>query len=345
MQRLFLSIIISWSLFSLDLLGQSKIDSLKANLDTASVENKIDLLNQISIIYRNDSLDKASFYASEALELAEDLRDEFRIAQSFINLGIVRRNMGQSDLALDYFSEALKLAQSIKNLLLQADALHKMGVTHLLAKSFENSIKYAEEELIIWKELQNERGVASAYNMLGLNLLNLKRYQESKEALEKSLSIARKINNQYEIYKPLVNLGDLYLKQKEPEKALLFILQSQIISDKIGNNYGIAVSNLKEGNAYLLQGKEKLAVDATLKALETAKQLKLLSLERNCYKLLSEIYESKKDFKNALKFNQDYILLEDAIIRDLTKQQTSKIQSQLELEKKIKRIRRFPSTN
>jgi|GEM_PF-3799809 len=316
----------------------TEIDSLKAILDQVDASQKTGVYNQLSILYRNTNTERALHFAKEALNLAIENEDDKAQIEANINAGVVLRNFGKSDEALNYFFNALEIDS--KNIYphLTADALHKIGVTYLLVKDFENAIIYAEDEISIWQKINDKSGLADALNLLGIIQLNTDDYESAAINLKKSLAIGYSIEDTSQIYKPLVNLGDLYLKHNHPDSALLYIEKSREVSMATGNTYGLAIASLKEGQALKAMKEYELAEEKIRTALVNAERLNSLSLVRNCYQNLAQLFEESDNHRNALMYYKLYIATEDSMLSEITRRKIAQIETEYKLRDKNSEI-------
>ncbi len=321
-------------LFAHSLLAQDELDGLVKKLDTANEIEKIDILNKLSEKYREKDLERAISYADEAITLAEKNQKSDKVAIAQINKGVAYRSKGDSKPALGYFLKALVTAEKIGDLNIQADALHKIGVTYLFQKDFYSALKFAEKEEIIWKQIKDDAGIASAANFLGLIYTNLKNYDLARKALEESLKIGRRTENNDLIYKPLTNLGDLYIRLGDAPKAIDYISQGLKISEESGNQFGIATSLLNLGKAYRLKKDDKTAIEYVKKALEKSIEIQALSLIRNAYEVLTELYEKTADYEKSLFFHKLYKVAEDSLINRNVRQSMNEMELKYEAQKK-----------
>ena len=321
--------------------GGIEIDSLKTKLDNTKGTERIDILNQLSVLQRTNDTEWALYYAKEAIRQSAAKGDKLRLAHSYMNAGVVLRNTGGTEKALEYFFNAAELASELDDTMLKADALHKISVAYLLVRDFNEALKFGKEEEVIWKELKNNHGLASALNSIGLIYLNTNRYDEAHNALVQALELAQKSGDKYLIYKPLLNLGDLFIYKKDAEKALEYINQSAEISAELNDSYGQAVALLKKGEAYHLQGKYEEAIDAALEANQQANRLHSLSLVRNTYRTLAKIYESAGSYKKALDYDRLYINTEDSMLSEVTRRKIAQLEAQYEVAEKEREIERM----
>ena len=345
MKKLFTLIILLFcglsALFVAERAGARDIDSLKLTLQDAKGSRRIDVLNQLSRLSHDQNTRDALFYAREAIKFASNAGDKERLAVAYINAGIVLRNTGQSDKALDYFFNAVNLTETLNAPKIKADALHKISVAYLLIRDFENALEYGQEEILIWEELHDDYGLSKAHNSLGLIYLNLDRLEVAENNLLAAKEIGKKIGEPGLIFKPLLNLGDLAISQKNHGLALQYIEESLAISREYDNTFGLTGGWLKLGEAYSgLQQYEK-AIDALQKAKEYAKELQSLSLLRNAYKALGEISEEAGRYKEALDYNRLYISTEDSMIGEITKRKIAQAKARFEISEMEREMERM----
>ena len=87
------------------------IDSLENSLASASGKQKIILLNELYKQYVNNDAAKALNYTTEALALAEEIKDASGISSSYNNIGVVYKNRGDLDKALENYIRATVVSQ------------------------------------------------------------------------------------------------------------------------------------------------------------------------------------------------------------------------------------------
>ncbi|UZR95382.1 tetratricopeptide repeat protein [Chondrinema litorale] len=318
-----------------------QIDSLKAVADQVSREERINVYNELSVLYRNTNTERALFYAQEALKLAKDDNNHKQIAISNINVGVVLRNFGKSEEALTYLFEALTTSIDENLNDVKANALHKISVTYLLVNDYVKALEYVKQEFDALELSQNQLSKADALNLLGLIQINSEQYKEATQNLIKSLEISYSIKDSSQIYKPLVNLGDMYLKLNKPDSALIYIKQSKKASEATGNTFGLAVALMKEGQTLKMLQQYDEAERRIRESLLIAEQLNSLSLVRNSYESLAKLFEEKNNYKNALLYYKLYISTEDSMVSEVTKTKIAALEIDHQLKQKESEIEKL----
>ncbi len=303
-------------------------------LSELSGKNTVAYLNELSVKFRLTNSQQALKYAEEARVYAIKIEDYHGLAQANINIGVIRRNLGQPTKALPLFTEARALAAQYDFPTIEADALHKIGVTYLLLKDFESALEFGKKEVALWNQLDNQRGLAAALNFLGLTHLNRNEFEEAETKLDSALKLGEALNDTSLMYKPLVNLADLFITQEKPEAAIPLIERSLTMSKKSGNGYGIAINLYKLAEAHQYTNTTQ-ALQLVKQALEEAQNLGYLSLERNCYSLLAELYKKEGKYDTAFYYQEARIVTEDTVLNSMLEQQARQMENNFALEQRL----------
>lgn len=309
------------------------IDEMILQMPSGKGIETVKMLNDAAVKLRQSDSKKSLFYAQKAVELAEKVEDYRGMAKGYVNVGVVKRNFGRSADALVFFEKAQKIASQNKFPKIKADAIHKIGVTYLLLKDYENALQFANRELKIWQSIQDMGGISSALNFKGYVLLKQYEFAQAEPLLDSALKLGEALNDTPLVYKPLVNLADLYLQNNRVKKALEFIEHGLEISKASRNSYGVVISYYRKGEALKKMKNYTESIVFFNKSLSEAKKLGFLSLERNCYNQLSEVYAQMKNFEEALRYKEDFIATEDTILRAALRKQAEEMQLNFDLEK------------
>jgi signal transduction histidine kinase len=316
------------------LFGRVNADTLLQPVPDELRVTRIDALNAAAERLQSSNAELSVAYAKEAQRLSIAVADDRRLARSTINLGVVYRNIGQTNKALDAFIDALRIAEKNADKYAEADAIHKIGVTYLLVNEFDDALAYGLREEPLWKALNDDVGLSNAYNFLGLVYLNLKNAEASRKALFQALDIARARKDTTLIYKPLVNLGDFYIRTDRPAEAIPYIEESLALSRATGNLFGETVGLQKLGLAYMMLRQFTKAETMLNAALENSERLRSLSLVRNTYRDLARLNEESENYKGALAQYRKYVSLEDSLFSEITKRKIAETVARYEIEKK-----------
>lgn len=136
-------------------------------------------------------------------------------------------------------------------------------------------------------------------------------YLDKRDKLNK-LSLPRRIST-------LTNITDTYLQENKPDQALVYIDKVAQIGTIPEQNkflvFYIAFNELQRGKALYQQKKYAASIDlidkTIMKLKTTGEHLRDEVVE--AYKITADSYEALGDFKNALRFKNQYLALHDSL--------------------------------
>ena len=138
-----------------------------------------------------------------ALDIRRELYDERHpeIADSYHELGIILRALGNCNLALHFQQLALdiRLDHCGENPSKTAASYHELGVTQCKKEEFSSALRSHESALKIRLENLDEkhRDIASSYHELGITQWYLEKYESALDSHNKARSIALEVMGKY----------------------------------------------------------------------------------------------------------------------------------------------------
>ena len=232
--------------------------------------------------------------------------DDFGYLKSVNSLGAIHMDMGNYDSALPYFFNSLKLARNKNEKEREASVLANLGLLYDAMDRIEEAYDHFSEALNI-PEL-NDTGFYTASKCIALYNIKKQEWKIAASYLEKAINMARKKKNYHFESELLVTRGTLYQNQNMNQAAEACFTQGLEISRKLGNKK-IETEHLYElGCLALEEKKSELATTYFDQVMAMAEKKELGGLICKSYKKLSDVYEHKKDYRNALaylkKFNK-----------------------------------------
>ncbi len=277
----------------------------------------------------------------------ESIKTESQKLKANIHSGIANINIdkGYYSVALNNFIEAQKITDSLINKGIipekesAAQSFH-LGLIHYYLKNYHKSAEYYKKALQISEKYHNASAVAKINSNIGIVETQLNHIKSALTYLNKALKYAERTKN--EILKAQIydNMADCYLKQKDYHKAELYLAKAMIITEKYNNKQGKIYILLGLADVYNKTKKYKKGKNYADQALKIAENIKSISLIRDIYLQISEIYENEHNFTDALKYYKKYKLLEDSIINKEKLQQIQENESKYQTAKKQEEINR-----
>lgn len=316
------------------LLSAQKTDSLKAVLDTAHAERKVKTFNELFRANLQTDPVEALGFAREALNLATEIDDKKGMAAAYNNLGVVYRNLGALDKALEYYLISLRIYESLKNKEGIATTKNNISTIYAIKKEYGQAIKYLEESYTLFVESQDKpRLVGTMNNMGNLNMevqLFEKAIKNFSEASQLSESIGMKFAD------PVVNLGNIYFKQGNYQRAVEQYERALAMEEMAGNKLGAlnVITNL--GITYTRAKQQTTAQKYLDQAEKLAMELEAYSFLPSLYKSRSESYANAGNWKAAYEMQLKYDAAREKIFGEESTRKIAQMETLMDLQEKEK---------
>ncbi|MCP4215211.1 MAG: sensor histidine kinase [bacterium] len=339
-------------------------------------EKKRKLLANLAYIYKQIKPTKALAYGKEAMELLQEYPDENLRVKVLIALCWTYAELGLFNDGLNYGREAEILTQKLGNYRQTAVAAASIFNAYCRLGDYEKALNYALKTLTIYEEHNDEIRIGRALINVGNVYFFQEQYEEAFVHYSRALEIIKKTDSQNDIAHALTSIASYYTYIKQYSKAERFYLEAQKIMEANSNTVGSAqiLSNLalnasdkgdhsqalqydlkalilweaigdKKNTAHVLGsiardysylGKHKEAEPFIKRALTQGRKLGTLDLKRDIYEIMSMIYEIKKDYAEALKWERESKNLHQQIFSDARNQNMSNLQVVYDVSKKEK---------
>ncbi len=275
-------------------------------------------------------------YDNLRLPLTIAMQDSVQIAGALNYLGNTYFNLGEYDDAYYYFTQSYRVTRAENDSLQLTIALHNVGTVFKELGQYEVALNHLELSQKISKMVKDADGEAYSLDEIGGVYLQKKEYEEAEKKLLASLEITKQRNIQVLEPKTLNKLAHLYFERGELDKSLAYFDSTSRFYKRSTNNFGLAETSLGTGKVYLKQGKYAEAMKLFEQTLATAQQMNARTLEIDCFRELSKLYEQKGDFRKSLDYYKNFKTLQDSLYsQDMM---TKLYQDQLRFETETKDV-------
>lgn len=316
--------------------AKASVDQAAALAEEKNLQwGKLDAYKQQSYLatIRGDFL-SALKYDKARLPIAMASQDSVHIASSFNFLGNDYVSLGEYDEAYYYFTQSYRISRAIDDSLQTTIALHNVGTVFKELGQFGIALDHLELSRKMSEELGDEDGPAYTFNEVGDVYLRKGEYDKAEESLLKALSLSRQ--RQIRILEPEVisRIARLYLRKNDYQKSYAYYDTLETIQQKMQNEFGLAEAQLGKGKLLLRQKQFDGAANLILEALNIAKRIDARTLEIDCYRSLSNLYEERGDYKSALDYTKQSKVLQDSLFSQDMIQRIFQDQLRLQTETK-----------
>ncbi len=261
-----LSIRSSFLLFFLcfNMLGtfaQSRIDSLKQELNSKNQENATALLIELCWEYRYHHPDSARIYGYQALKLAREKKEKKFEVEALHNLAVTYEAQGDYKKSLSYNLEALKIRLQLNDDLKTANTLNNIGIAYDELGNFSLSLKYYNQAYSTYKKKKHIEGIAMVSTNLGILFKAHKDYKNVVKYYQEANAIYTKLNQPREVAFTEANLGSVYYYTKQYDSCIYYSLKAQQTFKALNIQQFLPTTYTNAGIGYAALGQTKKALD------------------------------------------------------------------------------------
>jgi tetratricopeptide (TPR) repeat protein len=272
-------------------------DSLYVVMLDAQGKKKVDLLNELSVAYRDNDNNESYEYAKEAYVNGKGFKYKKGIAESLMNIGFYHSTIGEYDISKTNFNKAMKLFRKLKDLHGEARVLINLGIINNFQGNLKDALIYLQKSLLLNKKINDSLGITKSCVNIGILYYSLKDSHNSLIYYLKALAIKKAIRDSIGIGLTYNNIGQIYCDQKKYQDALNYYYLAKNIFKKFGNKNQIAMiyNNISQ-------------VNMNLNNFQTSLKYQFLSL-----KIKNSINDNYGKSISYLNLGEIYLLLNDKI--------------------------------
>ena len=316
---------------TLDLGLEAKELSRKLGFKRGTIES----LKMIGIAHWvKGNIDMALKNYREALNLAIQINDVRHEATLYNNMAVVHNDQGEYYIALKLFFDGLRVLEENNIERLIPSFMQNIGDTYKNLEDYDNAILYTEKALELFKDLNNEIGIAVCYNNLGEIFFINGQYTKALEKLNESRKIFVKYGNTRGESITTGNIGDIYVSMKKFVDAKNELSKARHLFTELDNQHGLAYTLNQLGKLEIKEGKNEQALNYFIEAHAISHNAGLKDVERDVLASLAKYYKSKNDYKKALEYYEDHLVLRDSLFNIDKNRQVVELQTLYESEKK-----------
>ncbi len=316
----------------------------------AAIYNKGRFLYILSELAESEiTLNKCLLLTKSLLKNSEN--DSIKTELMKINSNVY---MELSNIYIDkgYYSVALENsleAQKITDNLIEKGVLHEretavqyfyLGLINFYLKNYKKSLAYYKKSMQISVKYQYQRGIINCYNNIGITETKLNNIDTALMYFNKTLEYLKENDDPLTEAQTYDNMADCYLIRKDYKKAELYLAKAMIITEKYDIKQGKIYIMFGLADLYNKTGKYDKAFSYASKALSIAEEIESVSMVKDAYYLMFQIYENKHEYKNALIYHKKYKVLEDSIFNKEKNRQIQEIETKYQANKKQREIDR-----
>jgi tetratricopeptide (TPR) repeat protein len=300
----------------------------------ASPQERIDLLNRLSHVYTQLSLENAEQFANDALESAKKIAYKKGIASSYNVLGICSSIRGDYTNGLDYFIQALRLREDMADSKGVAHTLNNISRLFIYQKDYDKALEYAGKSLDILKKEKDGRAVGNAQISLGSIYISKGDQHRALEMFNSARDNFIQTGSKNHEGWVMLKIANAWEAGAQYDKALDACFVAMHLLDSTTDLFTTVELYQTTGSIYLMKGDLKEAAHYLHTATRLADAGKDNNGSMNSRKMLSEVFRKYKMYDSALYYNDQYLALHKDVFSAEKSRQLATLEKIYQLEKK-----------
>ncbi len=261
------------------------------------VEEGYSLISMAFSCRANSEVNKMLDYSLNALEIFEDTNVPAGQIRALNLIGIAYFYNSMYEDTLKYLLQASELFQTCKDDFLQSCVLNNIGEVYRESVVYDKAMEYYNSALQICTDNSYTLNAASVLGNIGEIYYKENKFTEALDCFNKSYNILIKEEDMISLGEAENRLGKVYCENR---------------LDSVNNRY-YAVDTLVYLAKLNLEKNSNKAIEFYKKAMNYAEISNASKKLSEVYKFISEYYEKKEDFKNAIEYYKKHSIINEEI--------------------------------
>ncbi len=316
--------------------AQVNIDSLWSVWNDTSQKDTVRLTcinNIIRKVYLFTQPATAFKMAQLQYDFAASKKNKKWMASALNTQGISFHIQGNYYQALRYYNNGLKIAEETHENLLIASSLNNIGIIHKEQGNFDKAIEYFNKSFKIKRDAGDKLGIANSLGNLGGVYMGKGDENTAMDYFNRGLKILEEVGDKSGVAGFLNNIGIIFEHQGNNMKAMEYFERSLLLRVEIGDKRGEASSLNNIGALYYKLGNFNQSINYNKKALTMAENMGIVAEGMSAARELYKSYKAMGDYRKALEMHELFIVANDSIGSDKTKQDILRQEYKYEYEK------------
>lgn len=298
---------------------------------------KIDAVNAMTYDYIVNNLQPSIDSLEQNVAAARIIGYRFGEAQGLSKLSVAYNLLGDFEKNTASSLRAIQILEDLDSLSHLASIYGLYGY-QLRKRDLGKARQYMRRGIHLAEQIEALRSLAGMYDNYGVICEQQENFDSAMVYYQKSLDIKYELKDSVGIPFSLNNLAGIYAMQGNYDKAFEYLELSDEYRKQEEGDFGRAFNLVLYGEIYGLMDQPDSSLKYLEKCLRNAIENNYKDLTRYCYLKISELYETKHDFKKALKNHKKYVAYKDSILNISTNEKIARLEIAYETEKKDRQI-------
>lgn len=253
--------------------------------------------------YASIQPDSGILYANRSLSLAKSLNIPGYEIDAYVTLGIIYRERGEFNKALDGLHKALKIISDKKLKRTYYKRVYSsLNLAYTEQGNYTAGIEYGFKTLHEMEIDNDTMAMALANNNLANTFFQLKQYDKAMKHYKVALRYALLIKHEYGQSLLNGNIGSVFYEMKKYDSAKIHFEKALELCKKVEDISGEAIAYGNLGSYYQIKGQNQTAIELFEKAEKIFEEMQMQPNQADMFFNLATSYLYLKDYKRSLEF-------------------------------------------
>jgi signal transduction histidine kinase/DNA-binding response OmpR family regulator len=336
MKILLVSVLLA--LFSFQSPAQNQaIDSLTSRLKSAVAESpgRVDLLNQLSLLYQGVDFSKAAGFAEQADTLARKIGYPKGLAVANNRKALCNIMMGNSEVSIDQalFSVNIAEAEGLIEVLAESYRLLGVSYTEIDRPKAESNLR---KSVALALRIDDKITLTKAYTSLGVLKSYGMTYDSATVLFDKALALAAEVN--FDFYVPIINANKVTAISRAGKTSPKEIYEKCVevidLANAGGNRFALCLGYLRLAEYHHKHKQYAKSNEFHQKSIAIAEEMKLRAMLKGNYFSMIALKVEEGDFWGAHGYMKKYYDLKEQLMNEKKSWQIVEMETRYETEKK-----------
>ena len=238
----------------------------------------------------------------QALELARQTKDRFYEAFFLSAIGYPNYTLGRYQRAAEYYEQALKMALEDNDRRTEALTRARLGMVYMGLSQSEKAVEYLEPAVATFRALKDKASEGMALSNLGAAQAYLSQYDTATKTLQETIALARETKNPNMEASALLTLAGIQASIGSYEAAIEFNEPALKSARESKDRILEARTLLQRSNLFSLLNRYDKAKDYAEQALKINRETKYLNGQGDTLSSLGSIQAKQGHYDEAIKY-------------------------------------------
>jgi len=300
--------------------------------------DKVILLGNIAWDISYQNLQKGIDYAQQSVDLAEKLQYETKYCRVYHVIGAIYSDMAEQGKALNYFLKAVTYGRQYNQQAELAFVYNSLGNFYTRQGEIRKGMSYYLQAVEAHQKAGSKKAIYTPYNNLSASYLKLNKMDSAIYYINLCVAFNEKNHDNYRLTNNYITLSEIYMNSRHKEKSLFYATKGVEAARGLNDKYTLSRALSQKGNACFANSKDQESISSFIESMELAKETGDITTLQSAAILLSKVYETSGDFRNALVYYKEFKSYRDSTMNRENLEQMRSAEARYENEKKQKEI-------